>query len=101
MPRPINLPSTVSCNSRPSTDFLVPRGSFVAAKQKPNSVNGLLGQSHSKTHLALPQLHLPFLFDAEVGPEELDNLAGAVTAGLIEIAIGPSDAHSAAPNATE
>ena len=54
-----------------------------------------------RRELPLPQLHLPFLFDAEVGPEELDNLAGAVTAGLVEIAMELHDAPSAAPNATE
>lgn len=32
--------------------------------------------------LPLPQLRLPFLFEAEIGPDEVDVLAGAVLAGV-------------------
>ena len=32
--------------------------------------------------LPLPQLRLPYLFDAELGPEQLDELADAVLAGV-------------------
>jgi anion-transporting ArsA/GET3 family ATPase len=32
--------------------------------------------------LPLPQLHLPFLFESELGPAELDRLASALLAGL-------------------
>jgi hypothetical protein len=32
--------------------------------------------------LPLPQLALPYLFDAEIGPEQLRQLADAVRAGL-------------------
>lgn len=32
--------------------------------------------------LPLPQVHLPFCFDAEIGPEQLDDLADAMLSGL-------------------
>lgn len=35
-----------------------------------------------REQLPLPQLHLPFLFGAELGPPELDQLADALTVGL-------------------
>ncbi|MDQ3944919.1 MAG: hypothetical protein M3357_07190, partial [Actinomycetota bacterium] len=36
--------------------------------------------------LALPQVHLPFLFTAELGPAEVEVLAGALTSGLGAVA---------------
>ena len=30
-------------------------------------------------HLGLPQLHLPYLFSPELGPAEIETLAGALT----------------------
>ena len=36
--------------------------------------------------LDLPQVHLPFLFTAELGPEQLDILAAALTSGLEAVA---------------
>ncbi len=34
--------------------------------------------------LPLPQVHLPFLFESELGPAELDRLATALVDGLAE-----------------
>jgi hypothetical protein len=40
--------------------------------------------------LDLPQVHLPFLFTAELGPPQLEVLAGALTDGLGAVATTPS-----------
>ena len=40
--------------------------------------------------LDLPQIHLPFLFTAELGPEQLEVLAGALTEGLGAVATTPT-----------
>jgi hypothetical protein len=32
--------------------------------------------------LPLPQIHLPFLFSADIGPAELDTLTAAITVGV-------------------
>ena len=41
LPRPINLPPTVSCNRRPCKDFLVPRGSIFEVTHNTNELMGL------------------------------------------------------------
>src|SRR6476469_1357817 len=38
--------------------------------------------------LPLPQLHLPYLFDAEIGPTQLDLLAAALLDGLSALDVG-------------
>ena len=32
--------------------------------------------------LPLPQLHLPYLFNADIGPDDVDDLAGALLDGI-------------------
>ncbi len=47
--------------------------------------------------LPLPQIHLPYVFDAEIGPDQLDQLAAALLAGvrtLDALALGHAGAGS-------
>jgi len=51
-------------------------------------------QREQRTRLAarlpLPQIELPFLFTADVGPAEIDTLAGALVAGVHAIDPAPT-----------
>jgi Mrp family chromosome partitioning ATPase len=44
--------------------------------------------------LPLPQVHLPFLFRAEIDPEGIDGLADALLAGLAEVPAAVADADA-------
>lgn len=43
-----------------------------------------------RSELPLPQLHLPFLFEAEIGPAQIDHLAQRLTDGIAELPAVPS-----------
>lgn len=47
--------------------------------------------------LPLPQLHLPFLFDSEIGPAQLDLLAEALLDGVTALDVASMAHHSSPP----
>jgi anion-transporting ArsA/GET3 family ATPase len=50
--------------------------------------------------LPLPQLHLPYLFDAEVGPSQLDLLADALLAGVVSLDVASMANSAGVPKAS-